>query len=269
MKQYRLGVIGAGNMGMAIARGLVASGVKAADILMLDPSADKRAESKAEGFAVTEDLTALYTTCEMVLLAIKPQTFDAVLGALTETAKAAQPLVISIAAGVPFAKIEAALGGACPIIRVMPNTPLMLGAGATSLAKNAAATAAQLEAVRALFDTMGVTVVFDEEHMLNEAIPYAGSGPAYVYAFADAMVKSAVSHGIAYEDAMKLFCQTLIGSAKMLLAGEQSPDELIRQVCSPGGTTIEAVKVLEARGLSAMLAEASDQCIARAYELGK
>lgn len=269
MKQYRLGVIGAGNMGMAIARGLVKTGTRAADILLLDPSAQKRAESAQAGFSVTEDLTALYTASDMVLLAIKPQTFDAVLDTLTETAKTCKPLIISIAAGVPFAKMEAALGADCPIIRVMPNTPLMLGEGATELVKNAAATAAQLAAVRALFDTMGVTVVFQDEHMLNEAIPYGGSGPAYVYAFADAMVKSAVSHGILYEDAMKLFCQTMIGAAKMLLAGEQTPDELIRQVCSPGGTTIEAVNVLRERGLDKILAEANDKCIARAYELGK
>ena len=123
--------------------------------------------------------------------------------------------------------------------------------------------------VRALFDTMGVTVVFDEEHMLNEVIPYAGSAPAYLYTFADAMIQSAVQHGISEDDALTLFCQTMIGSAKMLLQRDKTPAELIRAVCSPGGTTIEAMKVLEARGLYDILAEASDKCIARAYELGK
>ena len=269
LKRYQLGVIGAGNMGMAIARGLAATGVPASDILLFNRSADKRAANEAAGFSATDDYAALYAASDMVLLSVKPQTFPEVLGNLSETAKTCRPLVVSVAAGITFAKIEAALGADCPVVRVMPNTPLMLGEGATELVKNAAASADQLAAVRALFDTMGVTVTFQEETMLNEVIPYAGSAPAYIYAFAAGMVRSAEAHGIAYDDAMKLFCQTMIGSAKMLLAGEKTPDELIGQVCSPGGTTLEAIKVLKERDLAGMLAEASDKCIARAYELGK
>ena len=269
MKRYQLGVIGAGNMGMAIARGLAETGVPASSILLFNRDPDKRAAHAGAGFAVTDDYVSLYAASDMVLLSVKPQTFPEVLGNLAETAKACRPLVVSIAAGVTFSKMEAVLGASCPIVRVMPNTPLMLGTGATELVKNAAATDEQLAAVRALFDTMGVTVTFEQEDMLNEVIPYAGSAPAYIYAFAAGMVKSAEAHGISYDDAMKLFCQTLIGSAKMLLAGEKTPDELIRQVCSPGGTTLEAVQVLKERDLNGMLAEACDKCIARAYELGK
>lgn len=269
MKQYKLGVIGAGNMGLAIARGLVAAGTPASEILLLNRTPENRAQHAAAGFSVTDDAVHLYASSQMVLLAVKPQTFDTVLESLRDKARDVKPLVISIAAGVPFARMEAALGADCPIVRVMPNTPLMLGCGASSLVKNAAATAEQLHEVRALFDLMGVTVLFGEEDLLNEAIPYAGSAPAYIYTFADAMVRSAVSHGIPYDDAMKLFCQTLIGSAQMLLRGEKTPAELTEQVCSPGGTTIEAVKVLRARGLADLLAEANDKCIARAYELGK
>ena len=210
----------------------------------------------------------MYTGCDTVLLAVKPQNFDEILPVLAGCT-GEKPLVVSIAAGVTFAKIEAALGADTAIIRVMPNTPLMLGEGATQLVKNAAATDAQLQQVRALFDTMGVTVVFDREEMLNEVIPFAGSAPAYIYAFADAMVQSAVQHGIAADDALTLFCQTMIGSAKMLLRRDKTPAELIRAVCSPGGTTVEAMQVLEQRGLYDMLAEANDKCIARAYELGK
>ena len=190
----------------------------------------------------------MYTGCDTVLLAVKPQNFDEILPVLAGCA-GEKPLVVSIAAGVTFAKMEAALGADTAIIRVMPNTPLMLGEGATQLVKNAAATDAQLQQVRALFDTMGVTVVFDREEMLNEVIPFAGSAPAYIYAFADAMVQSAVQHGIAADDALTLFCQTMIGSAKMLLRRDKTPAELIRAVCSPGGTTVEAMQVLEQRGL--------------------
>ena len=269
MKDYRFGVLGAGNMGAAIADGAERAGLfQPGQALLFNRSAEKRAKNQEKGYAVTGDYTQVYTACETVLLAVKPQNFDEILPALA-ACTGEKPLVVSIAAGVTFAKMEAALGADTPIIRVMPNTPLMLGEGATQLVKNAAATDRQLAKIRALFDTMGVTVVFQQEDMLNEVIPYAGSAPAYLYAFADAMVKSAAQHGIAEGDALTLFCQTMIGSAKMMLARTKTPAELIQAVCSPGGTTIEAMKVLEARDLAGILAEACDKCIARAYELGK
>ena len=269
MKKYRFGVIGAGNMGMAIAEGAVRAGLfERGEMLLFNRSEDKRAEKRKLGYAVTGDYTEVYTACETVLLAVKPQNFSEILPVLG-ACDGEKPLVVSIAAGVTFSKIEQALGADTPVIRVMPNTPLMLGVGATELVKNAAATDAQLQQVRALFDTMGITVVFDREDMLNEVIPYAGSAPAYLYAFTDAMVKSAVQHGIDAQDALHLFCQTMIGSAQMLLRGDKTPEELIKAVCSPGGTTLAAMEVLQRRDLYGMLAEASDKCIARAYELGK
>lgn len=269
MKEYRLGIIGAGNMGHAIAEGAVHAGLLTrAQALLCDRSAEKREQDRAQGYAVTEDAAACFAACDTVLLAVKPQNFDEVLAVLGAY-DGEKPLVVTIAAGVTFARIERALGTDTAIIRVMPNTPLMLGRGATSLVKNAAATDAQLAQVRALFDTMGVTVVFDREDMLNEVIPYAGSAPAYLYAFADAMVQSAVQHGVDEQDALRLFCQTMIGSAEMLLRGDKTPAELIKAVCSPGGTTLAAMEVLETRGLYSMLAEANDKCIARAYEMGK
>ena len=269
MKTYRFGVLGAGSMGTAIADGAVRAGLFApSEVLLFNRSEEKREANRARGYAVTGDYTEVYTACDMVLLAVKPQNFDEILPALA-ACQGEKPLVVSIAAGVTFAKMEAALGADTAIIRVMPNTPLMLGEGATQLVKNAAAAAEQLAQVRALFDTMGVTVVFEQERMLNEVIPYAGSAPAYLYMFADAMVQSAVRHGISGDDALTLFCQTMIGSARMMLQGDKTPAELIKAVCSPGGTTIEAMRVLEERGLYGILAEANDKCIARAYELGK
>ncbi len=269
MKQYQIGVIGAGNMGTAIVQGAVACGMCAAgDILLFNRSAEKRAAKAALGFAVTDDYAALYTCCDTVILGVKPQNFPEILGALRPVANA-RPLVVSIAAGVTFARMEAALGADTPIIRVMPNTPLMIGKGASVLVKNGAATAGQLDRIRALFDSMGVTAVYEDENMLNEVIPYNGSGPAYVYSFIDAMVQSAAAHGIDPRDATRLFCYTCIGAAEMILAKpDQTPAELTRAVCSPGGTTIEAIRVLEDRDLAGILAEASDRCIDRAYQLG-
>lgn len=269
MKTYRFGVLGAGNMGTAIVEGAVRAGLfPPAQALLFNRSAEKREKNREKGFAVTGDYTEVYTACDTVVLGVKPQNFDEILPVLSGC-RCEKPLVVSIAVGITFAKIERALGADTPVVRVMPNTPLMLGEGAAQLVKNAAATQEQLDAVRALFDTMGATAVFDEESMLNEVIPYAGSAPAYIYAFADAMVRSAVQHGVPEADALRMFCQTMIGSAKMLLRGDRTPAELIGAVCSPGGTTVEAMKVLESRGLYDILAEACDNCIARAYELGK
>lgn len=269
MKRYQIGVIGAGNMGTAIVQGAVKAGLCApAEILLYNRSEEKRAAKAALGFSVTDDYAALYASCKIVILAVKPQNFPEVLGALRPVANA-KPLVVSIAAGVTFAKMETVLGEDCPIIRVMPNTPLMIGKGASVLVRNKAATAEQLSAIRALFDSMGVTAVYENENMLNEVIPYNGSAPAYVYSFIDAMVKSAQSHGLTAEDATRLFCCTCIGAAEMVLQNKtQTPAELTRAVCSPGGTTIEAIHVLEERGFADILAEASDKCIDRAYELG-
>ncbi len=269
MKKYRFGVIGAGNMGMAIAEGAVRAGLFAhGEVLLCDSSEEKCAAHREQGYAVTADPAVCFAESEMLLLAVKPQNFDGLLPVLG-ACSGEKPLVVSIAAGVTCSRIERALGANTAIIRVMPNTPLLLGRGATSLVKNAAADDAQLQQVRALFDTMGITVVFDREDMLNEVIPYAGSAPAYLYAFADAMVKSAVQHGVDEQDALHLFCQTMIGSAEMLLHGDKTPEELIKAVCSPGGTTLAAMEVLQRRDLYGMLAEASDKCVARAYELGK
>lgn len=266
-KQYRLGVIGAGNMGMAIAQGMVRAGTPASEIILYNRSDEKRKQNAELGFAVSDDYTKLYMQSEMVLFAVKPQTFPEMLEKLSGLD--AKPLVISIAAGVPFTKMEKALSSDCPIVRCMPNTPLLLGKGATQLVKNKAATDEQLKTVCNIFDTMGVTVVFDDENKLNDVIPFAGSAPAYIYAFTEGMLKSAEKHGINRDDALKLFCQTLIGSAEMMLTGDKTPDELIKAVCSPNGTTLEAMKVLNEYDLYGILAKANDNCIKRAYELGK
>ena len=144
MKKYKFGVLGAGNMGTAIAEGAVRAGCFAPEqVLMFNRSEKKRAAHAAKGYAVTGDYTEVYAESEIVLLAVKPQNFDEILPNLAKY-EGEKPLVVSIAAGVTFAKLEGALGADTAMIRVMPNTPLMLGEGATQLVKNAAATDKQL-----------------------------------------------------------------------------------------------------------------------------
>ncbi len=269
-KKYKFGILGAGNMGTAIAEGAVKAGLyKPSELLLSSRKEEKRRFFKEKGFAVTGESAEIYTESEIVLISIKPQNFPEVLEKLAECKVKEYPLTVSIAAGIPFSRIEKALGDGVPIVRVMPNTPMKLGKGAAQLVKNRAATDTQLETVRKIFDTMGVTTVFEEERMINEAIPYAGSAPAYIYAFADAMAKSASSHGIDEKEALKMFCRTMEGSAELLLKGDRTPSELIKEVCSPGGTTIEGVRVLEKHGFYDIISEMCDKCISRAYELGK
>lgn len=270
MKQYKLGVLGAGNMGMAIAEGAAGAGIFArGDTLLFNRTAEKRAEKAALGYAVTDDMTRVYTDCARVILGVKPQNFAELLPQLAAAPCEEKPLVISIAAGVTFAKMEAALGADCPIVRVMPNTPLLLGMGASALVGNAAASAAQIEETRALFASMGHAVVFEKEGMLNEVIPFNGSLPAFAYQFIDAFARAAEAHGIDRAAALPLICKTVAGSAEMVLRTGKTPEELIRAVCSPGGTTVEGVRVFEERGLYDIVAQASDRTVARAYELGK
>lgn len=269
-KDYQLGVIGAGNLGFAIAQGAVrAQQYAPAQILLYNRDAQKRADHQAQGYAVTDQVGAVYAQCDIVILGCKPQNFDEVLPQMAQMQVMHKPLVLSIAAGVPFAKMQTVLGADCPIVRAMPNLPLTLGMGATALVKNSVATVAQLDTVRALFDAMGVTAVFDHEDMLNEVIPYNGSAPAYVYEFIDGMVKSATQHGIDEQDALRLFCHSLIGAATVAMQSGKPMQTLTDAVCSKGGTTIQAVDHLRAQDLSGILAQASDRCIARAYELGK
>lgn len=270
MKAYKMGILGAGNMGTAIADGAVSAGkVMPEQVLLFNRSEEKREKQAARGFCVTGDFKRVYAECEWVVLGIKPQNFDEILAELAQVNISQKPLLISIAAGITFSKMESALGEDCPIIRVMSNTPLMLGCGASALVKNGAATQGQLEAVRQMFAELGTAAVFECEEMLNEVIPYNGSLPAYVYQFIEAFAKSAESHGIARKDALPLICQTIIGSAHMVMQGEKTPQQLIEAVCSPGGTTVEGVRVLETHNFDGMIAEASDRCIARAYELGR
>jgi len=269
-KKYKFGVLGAGNMGLAIANGVVKGGVYAPkEVLLFNRSSEKRSARMAEGFGVTEDYSNVYIQSDIVLLSVKPQNFTEVLPKLSGCIVAEKPLVISIAAGVAFEQIESALGNDTPVVRAMPNTPMSLGSGAVQLVKNNAASDGQLSIVRKLFETMGSVTVFDDERMINESIPYSGSAPAFIYAFADAMVRSAASHGIDEHEALEMFCHTMIGSSRMLLENNKSPRELIKEVCSPGGTTIEGMKVLENRGFYDIISEMCDRCTARAYELGK
>lgn len=264
---YKLGTIGYGNMGSAILAGAVKENIaKAEEIAVFDLSADKQEECKNKGYVLLDSALQVFENCETVLFAVKPQGMEGLLESLKE-AKKPYPTVISIVAGYPSAKIRAQLEG-IHVVRVMPNTPLLLGCGATALAACQGTRADELEIAHSLFRGLGETCIIGEDKM-NEIIAVNGSCPAFVYYYIEALARWGESVGLDYNDCLRLCAKTFEGSAKMILQGDVPPQELIRRVCSPGGTTLAAMDVLNARASADDLKAAADACTKRAYELGK
>ncbi|MDR3685688.1 MAG: pyrroline-5-carboxylate reductase [Coriobacteriia bacterium] len=261
-----LAVIGGGRMGEAIVGGLVRSGaVPAASITVAEPSLERRdALSAAFGVhCVADGAEALPS--DTVILAVKPQVIDAVAAALSS--KLAGSLIVSIAVGITCARLEAALPSGTPVVRVMPNTPALVGEGMSVVSGGTEATAAQTEIVRALFASLGRSIVLEERYQ-DAAAAISGSGPAYFALVVDALARGGVRQGLARDVAQALAIQTMLGTAKLLDTTGMHPEALVDGVTSPGGTTIAAVEALEARAVRSAFAEAVAAAVHRSKELG-
>jgi pyrroline-5-carboxylate reductase len=266
-ERYTLAIIGGGRMGEAIAAGLVSSGALAAsEIAVAEPGAARREVFARHGIEAVADGHEIVGAAEMVLLAVKPQVFDAVLAHLADDIAEAA-VVVSIAAGITTARIEAFLRPEVAVVRVMPNTPAMVGAGMAVVSGGDAATDAQVERVRTLFEAIGEAVVIDEQYQ-DAATAISGSGPAYIALVIDALARAGVHQGLTREVAQALAIQTVKGTAALLSATGMHPQELIDGVSSPGGTTIAAITALEAGGVRSAFSEAVDAAVRRAKELG-
>ena len=265
--KYKLGAIGFGNMGGAIIRGALSAGLfSKGDVAVFDKLIDAREKCEREGIPFLSSALELFESCEKVLFAVKPQGMEALLAELS-SAKKPYPCVISIVAGYPSEKIRARLPGV-HVVRVMPNTPLLLGCGATALCACDGTTDAELKAAKALFDPLGETAVLTEDKM-NAVIAVNGSSPAFVYYYIEALARWGEENGLSYGDCLRLCAKTFEGAAKMVLEGKTPVPELIRRVCSPGGTTLAAMEVLEREKAGETLARAADACTKRAEELAK
>ena len=261
-----LAVIGGGRMGEAIVGGLVRSGaVPAARISVVEPDKARR-EALAAAFGVrcvadgTEALPA-----DTVILAVKPQVIDAVATALSSALSGS--LVVSIAAGVSCARLEAVLPSDSPVVRVMPNTPALVGAGMSVISSGSDATAEQTELVRGLFSALGKAIVLDERYQ-DAAAAISGSGPAYFALVINALSRGGVRQGLPRGVAEELAVQTMLGTAKLLAETGTHPEALVDGVTSPGGTTIAAIEALESRAVRSAFAEAVAAAVKRAKELG-
>ena len=267
MKNEVLAFIGAGNMAEALIRGLLAARVLPAQQVIATNVRSDRLEHLAREFGIRTlaDNAAALREADIVLLAVKPQQMSAVLSSLLPH-PSSLPLFISIAAGVTTGRIERELGGNARVVRVMPNTPALVGAGAAALCRGAHATNDDLATAEAILGAVGMTVR-TEEQFLDAVTALSGSGPAYVFYVAEAMIRAGVEAGLAEDIARKLTIQTVFGAAKLLKEGREDPSELRKKVTSPGGTTEAALKVMQERKLLDIFVEAIQAAARRSKEL--
>nr|MDD6335809.1 pyrroline-5-carboxylate reductase [bacterium] len=259
------GIIGAGNMGGAIARRLACAGYP---ILVYDPSPAAIAALTADAQVTALDCPqAVASQADLVLIAVKPGLMDGVLADIAPCIRAAQP-VISIAAGYTTARMEKALCGHGRPLRAMPNTPAMVGQGMICLSQSTQLDQAQRASVADAFECLG-RVAWVPEGLMEAVTAVSGSGPAYAYMFIEALADGGVQQGLPYPLALEAACQTVLGAATMVLESGSHPGALRSAVCSPAGTTIEAVAVLEREGLRSAIMQAVAACADKAREMGR
>ena len=264
----KIGFIGAGNMAGAIIDGITGSGMLApAQVAVYDIRESQREHYAARGFKVSASAAALVDGCDYVVLSVKPQNFADVLAEIKGHPRP-ETVFVTIAAGISAEFIKEALGCDAKVVRVMPNTPLLIGCGSTAMSRVAPATEEEFAFVKSVFASAGGVEEISPDKM-NEVIPLNGSSPAYIYLFAKVFVDRAVELGFDADVANRLFSNPLIGSARMMLESGKSHQELIDMVTSPKGTTFEGLAALERCGFDKALIACFDDTVRRAYELGK
>ena len=269
LRGLKIGLIGGGAMGGALAAGLVKSGQVPPTSVLVSDVAIERLRRLAEEYGVStlQDNRRLSKETDIVLLAVKP---DTILPVLKEIGSLLRPeqTVISIAAGVSLGFIEQHIPHPVPVVRVMPTTPCSVGAGASAYALGRNAGPRDAARVMAIFSAVGRVVEVKEE-LLDAVTGLSGSGPAYVYLFIEAMADGGVRMGLPRDVAVMLAAQTLLGAARMVLSGGMHPAELKDRVVTPGGTTAAGLLVLEERGVKAALIRAVEAATLRSRELTK
>lgn len=263
----KVGFIGAGNMGYAIMRGICESSSANAELYAYDCFAPSLERAAGLGAKTCADAAEVVKSAKYVFLAVKPQQLDEVLDAIADSV-GEQTVLVSICAGITDEYIASKTIAGAKVVLVMPNTPLLLGEGATALSRAESVTDEEFAEVCDIFGACGVYAVLPKDKM-KEIIAINGSSPAFIYLYAQSFIKYAKSVGIDEEVAKTLFSQTLIGSAKMIADSGNSIDRLIEMVSSKGGTTIAGLEKLRAGGLDEAVQSCCEACTKRAYELSK
>ncbi len=261
---YKIGLLGFGKMGEAIINGIIDAKLYTnKDILIYSLETDKILSA---GFASAKNELEVFENSELVIFAIKPQTFPEVMSELKKATKTPK-LILSIAAGITLDYLKNNLGD-LKYVRVMPNTSVSIKQGATTMAIGQNVSLEEAKPVKDIFDALGVCEIVDEE-LINVLLPLNGSYPAYFYYFVRGFIKTAVENGATYEQAKQIIANASIGCANMLMQTEKDLDTLINDVCSKGGTTIEGIYVFDNHNLNDTIKECSVNCSKRAKELEK
>ena len=264
----KIGFIGGGNMAEAFIKGLMSGGFPVEDLHFFEPN-EKRRQLMEERYGLTcsENNIALVEVSNVIVLATKPQILEKVLaevnGAFND-----DKLLISILAGITTTTLEKELGSQARVVRAMPNTPALAGQGAAALCPGENVTDEDHRVAQHLFETVGIAL-WVEEGQMDAVTGLSGSGPAFVYTFIEALTAGGVQEGLRLDIAHSLAVQTVVGAAHLVKETGEHPALLREKVCSPAGTTISAIRVLEERGLRAMMMEAVGAATTRSRELGK
>jgi pyrroline-5-carboxylate reductase len=264
-----IGFLGTGNMGGAIINGYAKQAITNGDTLFaFDLNTEKvRALAEKIGLIPCATQEDLVTRSDVVILGLKPNIYDAVLPELAPFFTEGK-LVVTMAAGISIGFIESYLGANTPIIRIMPNTPAMVNQGMTAVCRNAHVDDKTFQQVFQIFTAIGKAEEVPEE-LIHCVIGVSGSSPAYTYMYIDALANEAVKNGMSYKQAVIFAAQSVLGAATMVLETGESPEQLRINVCSPGGTTIEAVQVLQTNGFEENIGQAFRAAVTKSKEMTK
>ncbi len=269
LKEKKIGVIGTGNMGEALISGLLHSRSSTPEnIICSDIRKDKlKIVKESYGVLTSGNNLNVVSASEIVVYAVKPQIMASVLRE-TATSLDMSKLIISIAAGVPLSAIESCLNKDLRLVRVMPNIAASVKEGAAAIAPGKHALKDDLKVAKAIFDSVGKSVIIEEE-LMDAITGLSGSGPAYLFLIVDALADAGVKMGLSREDALLLSTQTVLGAAKLLMETNEHPGKLKDRVTSPGGTAIAGLHTLEEGGLRTTLINAVEAATRRSKELGE
>lgn len=262
-----IGFIGGGNMASAMIGGILKSGLAAKEQIIATAKTTKTTDSLSERFGISAstDNTAATKQSDILFLAVKPYLFEEIIVEIKDYVRP-ETLIISIAAGQTLEKIEHVFEKNIKLVRAMPNTPALVGEAMSALCSNQNVTEDDLSDAKAIFNSFGKCEVVPES-MMDTVIGVSGSSPAYVYMFIEAMADAAVADGMTRAQSYKFAAQAVLGAAKMVLETETHPGALKDAVCSPGGTTIEAVAMLEQLGLRSTVINAQRACVQKSRDM--
>lgn len=261
MKKDTIGFIGTGNMANAIIGGMLEKGIVSAGQIMGADKTEAAAKEAAERFGIqtTTDNKAVAGEAEILFLAVKPQFLAEAIGEIKDSISD-ETLIVSIVAGRTIQNITQMFGKEIRLVRCMPNTPALVGEGCTGVCRNDKIMDADMERVMKLLTSFGIASEVPES-LMDAVVGVSGSSPAYVFLFIEALADAAVAAGMPRKQAYEFAAQSVLGSAKMVLETGKHPGELKDMVCSPAGTTIEAVKVLEEKGFRSAVMDAVEACV--------